>query len=808
MSPLLTPDDLKRVAQDPERLAALNATALLDSPADEAFDRFTRLAVRLLKADAAFVSLLDAKRVFFKSYISAEAISPEIREVPIGKSFCPYTVAQGSVLLVSDARVDPQFQAHSAIRDFGLVAYAGMPLVTADGHALGSFCVFDSKPHAWTQDEIDLLADLSAAVVSEIELRISIARHVQDTARLESSERHFNIAFQANPLPISIVSYPDGLVLDVNQAVVRQLGYRRDDIVGKTTAELKLYTDPAEREAFFRILREHGRVTDFEAQLITKDGAVRTYLMSSEIIELDGRTCLLTSTNDITARKRAEISLQQALERLELAQSAGRSGTFDWNIATNEIQWSEAEEKLYGLEPGGFEGKYENWRRTVHPDDIENAENGIDKAIKDAIELNIEFRIIRPDESVRWIYATGNVIYDARGKPLRMVGINIDITERKSIDLALREADRRKDEFLAMLAHELRNPLAPIRNAVQILKANDSDPAHLKTALDIVERQVSHMTRLVDDLVDVARLTQGKIALKKEIVELATVVADAVDLARPIISQRGHKLTIELPQQPVLLHVDGVRLSQALGNMLTNAAKYTRPGGKIALTGANGGDEIIIAVQDNGVGIAPDMLAQVFDLFTQSERTLDRAQGGLGIGLALVKRLIEMHGGEVEARSAGIGRGSEFVLRLPHAHADTGEEFVSTKKTIAPSATTKPRRILVVDDNEDSAEVTAILLRLEGHEVTVAYSGAAAIAQVAAARPEVLLLDIGLPEMDGYELARHLRNLPETRDAVFVALTGYGRQDDRQNSQNAGYDHHLVKPIEPTELIALIASLD
>jgi PAS domain S-box-containing protein len=806
MSPPLTRDDLKRVAQDADRLAALNAAALLDTPADEAFDRFTRLAVRLLKADAAFVSLLDSNRVFFKSYARAGGIHPEIREVPIEESFCPYTVAQGKLLLVSDARNDPQFQTHSAIRDFGVVAYAGMPLVMADGCALGSFCVIDSHPRAWTHDEIDLLTDLSAAVVSEIELRVGIARHMQDAALLKASEHRFNTAFQNNPLPISIVSYPDGRVLDVNQAVVRQLGYHHNDIVGKTTAELQIYTEPAEREAFFRMLREQGRVTDFEAKLKTKDGEVRTYLMSSEVIELEGRPCLLTSTNDITARKRTEIALHQALERLELAQSAGRSGTFDWNVTTNEVQWSEAEEKLYGLEPGGFKGKYENWRKTVHPDDIENAEKALLKAINNALEMNTEFRIFRPDGTVRWIYATGNVIYDPLGKPLRMVGINIDITERKCVEIALREADRRKDEFLAMLAHELRNPLAPIRNAVEILKTSGADEAHFKNARDIVERQVKHMTRLIDDLVDVARLTQGKITLKKENIELSAVIGDALDLARPIIAEHGHHLTIDLPREAARLNGDGVRLSQALGNVLTNAAKYTQPVGKIELMGSYSAAEINIVVRDNGIGIAPDMLPHVFDLFTQSERTLDRAQGGLGIGLALVKRLIELHGGQVAARSAGIGQGSEFVLRLPRAH-DVGERFELTKAAVIAAAEKSSRRILVVDDNEDSAEVTAILLRLEGHEVAVAHTGIAAIEQIPTVLPDILLLDIGLPEMDGYELARHLRNLPETRDAVFIAITGYGRPDDRQNSKNAGYDHHLVKPIEPEELLALIATL-
>jgi PAS domain S-box-containing protein len=803
---LHTLDDLKRIAQDPERLAALNATALLDTTADEAFDRFTRLAVRLLKADAAFVSLVDADRVFFKSYVSARSIPPETREVPIEASFCPYTVAQNKLLLVSDARIDPQFLANSAIRDFGLIAYAGVPLVTAEGHALGTFCAIDVKPHAWAEDEIQVLMDLGAAVVSEIELRISITRYRQDADRLVAIERRFTTAFHANPLPLSIVSYPDGSVLNVNRAYVRHMGYQPDKIVGKTTAELNLYAVPSERDEFFRTLREHGRVSDFETRLRTADGETRIYLMSSEQIELDGRSCLLTSLNDITLRKYAEISLQQALERLELAQSAGRSGTFDWNLVTNEIQWSEAEEKLYGLEPGGFKGRYENWRSAVHPEDVENAEKGLIKAINERVEMNIEFRIIRPDGAVLWIYATGNVIYDEQGRPLRMIGINIDITERKRVEIAMREADRRKDEFLAMLAHELRNPLAPIRNAVQILKNSNAEPALLTTARDIVERQVTHMTRLIDDLVDVARLTQGKITLKKEQIELAMVVEHAVELAGPIISERGHNLSIDLPSEPALLNGDVVRLSQALGNLLTNAAKYTKPTGKIELTGGFAAREITIVVRDNGIGIAPGMLPHVFDLFTQSERTLDRAQGGLGIGLALVKRLIELHGGRVAARSAGIGYGSEFVMSLPIAH-DVSEPSESTKKAVISSAEKKPRRILVVDDNVDSAEVTAILLRLEGHDVMVAYSAPKAIAQIPTARPEVLLLDIGLPGMDGYELARYLRNLPETRDAVFIALTGYGQPDDHQHSYDAGFDHHLVKPIEPTELVALIATL-
>ena len=373
------------------------------------------------------------------------------------------------------------------------------------------------------------------------------------------------------------------------------------------------------------------------------------------------------------------------------------------------------------------------------------------------------------------------------------------------LEAALREADRRKDELLGMLAHELRNPLAPIRNAVQILNSRSSTEAHLNIAREIVERQVAHMTRLIDDLVDAARLTQGRISLQKKKVDLATVISDAIDVARPIIIARGHTLEIDLPREPTPLYGDAVRLSQALSNILTNAATYTPPGGTIRLSGVKTVSEIAIHVRDNGAGIAPETLTHVFELFTQSERTLDRAQGGLGIGLALVKRLIEMHGGQVEAHSAGIDHGSEFVLRLPLAQeifaaCEPSDKLVAAKEK-------KPRRIMLVDDNEDSAQMTAILLKLEGHDVTVAHNGPSAIKQVNAVLPDILLLDIGLPGMDGYELARKLRDLPETRNAVFIALTGYGQPEDRRNSENAGYDHHLVKPIEPTELIDLIAAL-
>ncbi len=371
----------------------------------------------------------------------------------------------------------------------------------------------------------------------------------------------------------------------------------------------------------------------------------------------------------------------------------------------------------------------------------------------------------------------------------------------------IQQADRHKNEFLSMLAHELRNPLAPIRNAVQILRLKCAHDPELTQIRDLIDRQVQQLIRLVDDLLDISRITRGKIRLQTEPVDVATVVTRAVETNRPLIDTRRHELTVTLPVESLRVEGDLVRLAQVLGNLLNNAAKYTEDGGHIWLTAERDGTEAVLRVRDTGVGIPPDMLASIFELFTQVDRTLDRSQGGLGIGLTLVRRLVEMHGGRVQVHSEGPGQGAEFVVRLP---ALVGERrSVATANGIVSSlARCGPVRVLVVDDNHDAADSLALLLRLGGHEVRICHDGATAVAVAAADRPRLVLLDIGLPGMDGYAVARQLRQLPELAGTVLVALTGYGQAEDVRRSHEAGFDHHLVKPADPETLVNLFASLE
>ncbi len=366
----------------------------------------------------------------------------------------------------------------------------------------------------------------------------------------------------------------------------------------------------------------------------------------------------------------------------------------------------------------------------------------------------------------------------------------------------IQENDRRKNEFLAMLAHELRNPLAPVRHAVEVLRLRDTGLPELNWARDLIGRQVTHLARLVDDLLDVSRITRGKIQLHREEIDAAQVVASAVETSRPLIEAHNHFLAVAVEPGPLRLHADPARLAQVLTNLLNNAAKYTPDGGRICLKAACEGGQVVFRVCDTGAGIPREMLGKVFDLFTQVDHSLDRAQGGLGVGLTLVRSLVEMHGGTVEAYSDGPGQGSEFVVRLPALAGSTaapaGEESAGGEWVGAPC------RVLVVDDNQDAADSLAMLLRLDGHEVHTAHDGPSALEVAREFLPRVVLLDLGLPGLDGYQVARRLREGPDTRDVFLVAVSGYGQDEDRQRSRQAGFDHHLVKPINFSELRQLL----
>ncbi len=423
-----------------------------------------------------------------------------------------------------------------------------------------------------------------------------------------------------------------------------------------------------------------------------------------------------------------------------------------------------------------------------------------------------EVRLRCPDGRLIPVYLTFNELPPDCGA---LIGVFVtDLTSQKHHEQlaiaqeALREADRRKNEFLAMLAHELRNPLAPIRNAISILRQRGGET--VQETCGMLERQVGSMVRLVDDLVDVSRITRNKIELRKERVELAAVVEQALECTRPVCASMGHEMTVRLPEEPVVLEGDPIRLTQVFANLLDNACKYMERGGRIELSGElsrpGGGapDELVVRVRDHGIGIAAEQLSRIFDMFAQVDTSLERAKSGLGIGLTLVRNLVEMHGGSIEARSDGPGKGSEFVVRLP-VTAEPALERAPDKKAVPADA--RSYRILVADDNRDSAHSLALLLKLMGHETHTAMDGIDALEKAEAIHPDVVLLDIGMPRLNGYDACRRIREQPWSRSMMLIAQTGWGQEEDRRRTEEAGFHGHLIKPVDPDILLRLVASL-
>jgi PAS domain S-box-containing protein len=377
-----------------------------------------------------------------------------------------------------------------------------------------------------------------------------------------------------------------------------------------------------------------------------------------------------------------------------------------------------------------------------------------------------------------------------------------DITQQYLAEQTLLEADRRKDQFLAMLAHELRNPLAPIRNGLEVLRLEADDKQLTREARSIMERQVQQMTRIVEDLLDVSRISHDRIELRKERVELSAIVKNAIETSRPLIDEAGHRLVVNLPKKAIYLDVDPIRMAQVFSNLLTNSAKYTDAGGRIEIEARVDGSEATIIVRDNGVGIACDALAYVFDMFRQADRSIERSQGGLGIGLTLVRRLVELHGGTIHAKSEGLGKGSEFIVQLP---VSTQEKAPAASKRTHRNGAGSRYRILVVDDNKDSGDTLSMLLRVRGHEVRTARDGLQAIGITSEFLPQVILMDIGMPKLNGYETTRRIRGLPCGEDVLIIALTGWGQPEDVRKSTDAGCSAHMVKPVDFTELERLLA---
>ena len=495
------------------------------------------------------------------------------------------------------------------------------------------------------------------------------------------------------------------------------------------------------------------------------------------------------TARELLARVSALIELDRLRrageQQLRLFLANARMFTWDIDLGTKKLTTSDNAADVVGVPLADLDAGY----AIVHPDDLPRLRRSMEDAVRSRGAFTQELRVVRPDTGeTRWMEARAQTLCDEAGQPVTLSGISFDISERKRMEEALRDSDRRKDEFLAMLAHELRNPLAPIRNSAELMLRLTEADAPLRRSVEIIDRQVQQMARMVDDLLDVSRITHGRIELERKPVELAAVVASAVEASAPAMQEGAHRLSVDAGVA-LVVQGDAARLQQCLVNLLSNAAKYTDPGGDIRVELRHEGDEAVMRVTDSGVGIAPDTLPVVFDLFVQSARTLDRAQGGLGIGLSVVRRLVEMHGGRVGAHSAGVGRGASFEIRLPLSAQAPAAEVVTNGSGFA------SRRVLLIDDNEDAAESLAMMLRIEGHEVRTGFSAAEALSLSLSWRPDVVLLDIGLPGMDGYEVARRLRAEPGAAPLRLVALTGYGQPEDIERSARSGFDAHLVKPV-------------
>jgi PAS domain S-box-containing protein len=534
---------------------------------------------------------------------------------------------------------------------------------------------------------------------------------------------------------------------------------------------------PARFEVFYEL---RGRWFETDAYP-TRDGGIAAY------------------ARDVSERKRAEERLRESEERLRKMFQVETVGVIFFDRSGTLIEANEAFLRLTGYTRGDVQARQLNWQTLTPPEWREVSAERMKEFEATGHIGPYEKEYFRKDGSRSWLLFAGSSLGDGT-----IVKFCIDVTDRKQAEEALREADRRKDEFLAMLAHELRNPLAPLRTGVQILQLARNRPEAWERATGMMERQLQHMVRLIDDLLDLSRISRGKIQLRKSPADLAGIVQHAVETSRPLIAQSGHQLTVQLPAEPIVVEADVTRLAQAFANLLNNAAKYTESGGHIALTVEREQEQAVVRVKDDGIGIPSHMLGRIFEMFIQVDRTLERTQGGLGIGLSLVKGVVEMHGGSVEAHSEGQGRGTEVTVRLKALSSPLREASDDPQRA---ARTPARHRVLIVDDNIDAATSLALLIQLMNHEVETAHDGLEALAKAAEFRPDLILLDLGMPKLNGYDTCRRLREEPWGRNIVIVALTGWGQDEDRRRSQAAGFDHHLVKPVDPAILRQLLASL-
>ncbi len=617
--------------------------------------------------------------------------------------------------------------------------------------------------------------------------------------------------------PLLVLS-ADLRVRKANPSFYRMFKVTPEETMGQLIYDLgnQQWDIPWLRKLLEEVLPKDTEFNDFEVDhVFPAIGRKFMLLNARRICRKDNQTeFILLAIEDTTERRQAEEARREIESRYtSLVKNIKDHSIFMMDLEGNVTTWNAEAERIIGYAESEILGR--NFSVIFTPEDLQRGLPGRElRLAREDGRAEDERWHVRKDGSRFWALGIVTPMHDADGTLTGFSKILRDMTERKCAELkleeqaeALRQADRSKNEFLATVAHELRNPLAPIRNALQVMRLAGDDGKTVDQSRAVIERQVQQMVRLVDDLLDLSRMSGGKMELRRKRIELHGVISAALEASRPLIEACGHELTVTLPPEPIYLDADPTRLAQVFLNLLNNSAKYTPQGGHVWLTVERQNGEAVVRVRDTGVGIAAEMLPRIFELFTQVEGSLERSHGGLGIGLALVRRLVEMHGGTVEAHSDGLGRGSEFLVRLPILVQPTHEQPLASGDNEKVAAAPK-RRILVVDDNRDSATSLSMMLSLMGNDTRTAHDGLEAVEAAGAFRPDVILLDIGLPKLNGYDVCRRIREQPWGKSMVVVAMTGWGQEEDKRRSNEAGFNQHMVKPVDPAILEKLLVGLE
>ena len=604
-----------------------------------------------------------------------------------------------------------------------------------------------------------------------------------------------------------VVMDSDDNVIYLNPAAERQYGLTGSQVLGLPREHLYglEWLEAGDQADARRCLREVGHWRGRNRHL-TRRG--ETLLVESTWSRLHDRQSSnagsMVVIRDVSKRAAAEAALRDSRAKLAFALESARIGEWEIDLGTGIARRSTQHDQCFGYaKPVDMWGR-DAFLRHVHEDDRSWVADRFDRTVLERGQMHFDCQVVWPDSSVHWIEVHG-AVFEGDSMPGRLLGTVTEITGRKINEATLRDADQRKDEFLATLAHELRNPLAPIRNSARLMRLSDEPQLHQR-GLAVIERQLDQLVHLVDDLLDVSRISQGKIELRKQLIDIADVVENAVDTIQPLIQEKGHRLQIDMPDQAVMLEADMTRLTQVVSNLLNNAAKFTPEGGLINVDARLVNGMVNVTVSDSGIGIPSNRLPHVFDMFTQSDRGFDRSQGGLGVGLALVRQMISMHGGNVEGFSGGENQGTSIVVRLPAGAGIAKSKVMDESKKM--TALKGHGSVMVVDDNPDVGDSLAELLQLVGYETVVARNGHQAIGLAATRLPDMALIDIGLPDIDGHEVARRLRADPQHGGMFLVALTGWGQDDDRRRSQEAGFDQHLVKPVDIDRLLGILQQVE